>query len=241
MNTSRGTAVAFNTTDTTSGSGSNGSNNHSPVLIPITFHPQQLLATTSVNSTDEHNNMHQADSSYSSSNNNHQNRTSLQLQEWAMIEINGELLLPSVSSSTSTTDDGMSSSTTTTTTTTRTTMFDTRTNVELGSISFETSHSTTKTTINKQQTVPIMIIGTHELRGTIIELQQPFLCLQKKVKDDQTNDGSTKNDGIIHMIDSDDEDNDDRTTTTSFSTEYVIRGLVKYKFIFNQYPKTIMR
>ena len=119
-------------------------------------------------------------------------------------------------------------------------MFDTRTNVELGSISFETCHSTTKTTV-KQQMVPIMIIGTHELRGTIIELQQPFLCLQKKVKDDQTIDSSTNHDGVVHTIDSDDEDNGDRTTTASFSTEYLIRGIIKYKFIFNQYPKTIMR
>ena len=27
-----------------------------------------------------------------------------------------------------------------------------------------------------------MIIGTHELRGTIIELQQPFICLQKHIQ-----------------------------------------------------------
>ena len=208
-NTSAGSASSNDGDSATS----NGIDSHSSVLIPISFLPRTTRTEEEEDDDD------------------HPNRIPKEkLQEWAMIEINGELILPpSLSSSTSTSTTSMDSGTTIS-------MFDTRTNVELGSISFDTSHPSSSVV------VPIMIIGTHELRGTIIELQQPFVCLQKhtkgmpRVPNDET---------AVPMMESDnDNDMDDRrrnATTPIVSTEYVIRGIVKYKFIFNQYPKTIMR
>ena len=62
---------------------------------------------------------------------------------------------------------------------------------------------------------PVMIIGTHELRGTVEDLAQPFCVLQK---------------GLASNNDTDDN-----------SKEYRITGLVNRKIVFNRYPKTIMR
>ena len=219
-----------------------GSNHHPPpVLIPITFPPETLPSTTTTTTT--------SDDTENATSTDHGTGSKQQLQEWAMIEINGELLLPplsSVTNSAASTHDGMTSSTTTTTV-----LFDTRNNIELGSISFET---TSKESLSPQlpKPTPIMIIGTHELRGTIIELPQPFLCLQKHVREvpnTTTNNinhhQDHDNDIAIDLIGNNDDnhiDNQtDTTTTTVTTTEYFIRGIVKYKFIFNQYPKTIMR
>ena len=68
--------------------------------------------------------------------------------------------------------------------------------------------------LSDQQT-PVMIIGTHELRGKVEDLAQPFCVLQK---------ASSNN--------ADDDDD---------SKEYRITGLVNRKIVFNRYPKTIMR
>jgi Ctf8 len=204
-----------NTTD------SSGSIHHSPVLIPIAFQSAVACGDST----------HPDDTACGKGDTHPHGKTN-PLQEWAMIEINGELLLPSPLSSN---NDGTSSSSSSS-------IFDSRTNVELGSISFETCQSATSSSASPKQApvVPIMIIGTHELRGSIIELPQPFLCLQKHVR------GAVRNQnhpmGIIDLTENEMDDvtdrNDTKTTTT---TEYFVRGIVKYKFIFNQYPKTIMR
>jgi hypothetical protein len=162
-----------------------------------------------------------------------------QLQEWAMIEINGELLLPPTTTSTTTMNDGTAAISGTG----RTTLFDTRRNIELGSISFEACQ-TAGNVRNQNQlpppVIPIMIIGTHELRGKIIELPQPFLCLQKHIHDPGQSHNNSSNVDAMPLAEHE-TDPDTATTTTTNATEYVIRGIVKYKFIFNQYPKTIMR
>jgi hypothetical protein len=208
-----------------------GSNHHPPVLIPITFQSTTTPPPAPLERTDftrHHDN--KGDSIHQSHNDNkndqHHHKRKQQLQEWAMIEINGELLIPplsSASSATMITSTPLQDDSAATFTTSSTSIFDTRNNVELGSISFETPSKSAKTDTEKvPPVVPIMIIGTHELRGTIIELQRPFLCLQKHVIEANGNNG-------------------DAATATTSTTEYVVRGIVKYKFIFNQYPKTIMR
>ena len=69
--------------------------------------------------------------------------------------------------------------------------------------------------LSDQQT-PVMIIGTHELRGKVEDLAQPFCVLQKAYNNKNA------------------DDDDD-------SKEYRITGLVNRKIVFNRYPKTIMR
>lgn len=204
-----------------------GSNHHPPVLIPITFQSTTPPRLERADCTQLHDN--EGDVIYQNHDDNNDQRDhnrKQQLQEWAMIEINGELLIPplsSASSATITTSTPSQDDSAATFTTSSTSIFDTRNNVELGSISFETPSKSAKTDSEKlPPVVPIMIIGTHELRGTIIELQRPFLCLHK------------------HVIEANGNNGDSATATTS-TTEYVVRGIVKYKFIFNQYPKTIMR
>jgi Ctf8 len=167
-----------------------------------------------------------------------------QLNEWAMIEINGELILPSSvisssSSSSSAADDDNDEGTKIS----ATTLFDTHNRIELGSITFEgndtSSSSNRNSNSNSNSTstlgTPILIIGTHELRGTIQELTQPFLCLQKctsiQSTDASASQASSSESTIITNVD----------TTTNMNTEYHIQGIIKYKLIFNQYPKTILR
>lgn len=61
-----------------------------------------------------------------------------------------------------------------------------------------------------------MVVGTHELRGTIQDLAQPFVCLQP----------TTVGTG-----------GEDATS----SSGYIVTGIVNRKILFNQYPKTLMR
>jgi hypothetical protein len=59
-----------------------------------------------------------------------------------------------------------------------------------------------------------MICGTHELKGSVEELKQPFCVLRKQ----ETGDGND------HP-----------------QTSYTINGIVTRKLLFTRYPKTIMR
>ena len=61
---------------------------------------------------------------------------------------------------------------------------------------------------------PIMTLGTHEIKGKIEMLKNPFAILKKET-------GS-------------------EAMSTSEVT-YAVSGMVKKKLLFNQYPKTIMR
>jgi Ctf8 len=170
---------------------SSSSHQQQPVLIPIKL-PQS----------------NKNDSNENDTNNQHT------INEWAMIEINGELFVPP-------------SATTNKTTNNTTTIFDITNRIELGSISFIDSNDHTSK-------IPIMILGTHELRGTIVELVQPFLCLQK-----QHHQSSLASSVVHDNFNTGNHNNNIETTTTT--TSFDIMGVVKYKLVFNQYPKTIMR
>ena len=58
---------------------------------------------------------------------------------------------------------------------------------------------------------PLFIVGSHQLKGKIESLKQPF-CVLKKVYDEKQQ-----------------------------LQQYEVVGMVQSKFLFNQYPKTIMR
>mmetsp|Transcript_7206 Transcript_7206/g.12932 ORF Transcript_7206/g.12932 Transcript_7206/m.12932 type:complete len:132 (-) Transcript_7206:68-463(-) len=76
--------------------------------------------------------------------------------------------------------------------------------MELGAIRF-TSEGT-----------PIMTVGTHELKGNIEPLKEPFVIMRKRKRLDVGNNNSS-------------------------STEYEVAGVIRKKMQFIQYPKIIMR
>lgn len=62
-----------------------------------------------------------------------------------------------------------------------------------------------------------MILGSHQLKGKVESIKDPF-CLMEKVYGE-------------------DGDDDDKKTLIA----YQVIGIVKQKFLFNSYPKVIMR
>mmetsp|Transcript_6562 Transcript_6562/g.13710 ORF Transcript_6562/g.13710 Transcript_6562/m.13710 type:complete len:141 (-) Transcript_6562:136-558(-) len=75
--------------------------------------------------------------------------------EWAMIEINGEILQPTESTTPKDKENHPQSDAT-------------KDQVELGSLWFDANE------------VPHMIVGTHELKGKVETLKQPFCVLEKE-------------------------------------------------------------
>ena len=80
-----------------------------------------------------------------------------------------------------------------------------------------------------------MILGTHQLKGKIEILDEPFCIMEKLTKSD-----GDDNDSDDAMMD-DVEDEADELLLSSSKTSYSIVGIIRRKFLFNQYPKTIMR
>jgi hypothetical protein len=75
--------------------------------------------------------------------------------------------------------------------------------------------------------VPVLIIGSHELRGSIEPLAQPFCILEKQV---------------LEKEDDDDDDVDPKSKNVSSSSScYHVRGIIDRKLLFRQYPKTLIR
>jgi Ctf8 len=73
-----------------------------------------------------------------------------------------------------------------------------------------------------------MIIGAHELKGSIEKLQQPFVILQREesppsLLENDSSSSDTLKEEIIHS-----------------RTSYNIAGIVTYKLLFSKYPKTIL-
>jgi Ctf8 len=146
------------------------------------------------------------------------NTTNNRIPHWAMIEINGELMTPknTLSIGCHNSNDGPD---------------DTilpSSHLELGSVYF----------MNEKE--PIMIIGSHELKGTIVPLKQPFCVLQKKknVELKQKKPSIIMEDQQQHQPSNILPPNDTTSTTT---TQYNVIGLVTSKLLFDKYPKTIVR
>mmetsp|Transcript_18577 Transcript_18577/g.44853 ORF Transcript_18577/g.44853 Transcript_18577/m.44853 type:complete len:193 (+) Transcript_18577:82-660(+) len=126
--------------------------------------------------------------------------------DYAMIELNGELLPPVqyptidqcrtvLGNSTCTATSSSSSSSA------ATTQPSAQPAVELGQLQLDGEDET-----------PVMILGSHQLKGKIEKLKEPF-CLMEKVynKENQSLEA------------------------------YQVVGIVKQKYLFSQYPKVIMR
>mmetsp|Transcript_37034 Transcript_37034/g.45277 ORF Transcript_37034/g.45277 Transcript_37034/m.45277 type:complete len:130 (-) Transcript_37034:267-656(-) len=115
-------------------------------------------------------------------------------QQWALIELNGEIMpplkMPSATNSKGPID------------------------IELGSLRY-TNEGT-----------PMMIIGSHELRGKIENLKQPYAIMRKKQgpcerrleEEDVMNGPECEN-----------------------RVEYEVAGVITKRLLFDHYPKSIMR
>jgi len=71
---------------------------------------------------------------------------------------------------------------------------------------------------------PTLIIGNHQLKGTTINLKEPFVVMKKRRKNDRKtcNEGESKIDAHSGV-------------------ELQVAGIVKKKLMFDAYPKSIMR
>jgi hypothetical protein len=80
------------------------------------------------------------------------------VQEWGLVELNGELVLPHTDSDNDNDENAITNE------------------LELGCLKFS----------NKEE--PILTLGAHELRGTVEKLKKPFAILKKRKREgDETN------------------------------------------------------
>jgi len=110
---------------------------------------------------------------------------------WTLIELNGELLLPTEFPSADSPSTAIMGPD----------------HVELGSLRFD------------EDGAPVMILGSHELKGNVEELKDPF-CVFEKIRG--------KASGMT-----------DENSTPDL--QYKVVGVVHKKLLFNNYPKTIMK
>ena len=91
-----------------------------------------------------------------------------------------------------------------------------------------------------QQGTPIMTLGSHELKGKVETLKQPFVVMKKKKrKRDESGEGGDGGDSFSKMdIDSTDEG---ALAKSGESVSYEVAGIVTKKMLFDNYPKSIMR
>ena len=73
-----------------------------------------------------------------------------------------------------------------------------------------------------------MIVGSHELKGIVEKLKQPFCVLQKHVASDD----DARSD-VSHQ--------DLKNASDDTATRYIIKGMITRKLLFQHYPKTILR
>ena len=115
--------------------------------------------------------------------------------EWTVIELNGELVVPT---ELPTADKQL-------------TKILGPDQVELGSLRFQ------------DEKTPVMVLGSHELKGTVQILKQPFCVFEKQR-------------GASASAEEEDDDNGE-----SQDLQYKVAGIVTKKLLFNNYPKTIMK
>lgn len=84
--------------------------------------------------------------------------------------------------------------------------------------------------INKYKGAPTIIIGHHELKGTSVDLKEPFAVLRKRKFSNTSNDKevSTKEEKLLKRH-------------GDAKVQYEVAGIVQKKLMFDQYPKSIMR
>jgi len=175
-------------------------------------------------------------------------------QEWSLLELNGELLAPK------TVRGDLSNGSTTSLNTVNPTVTldnvesnternddvridtignDTWSNsrVELGSVRFDPTGK------------PIFVIGSHELRGKIEELKQPFVVMRPQISSTQNKRQRLENGDAKRMNESnensrtisDNQDANGNTKNDQSTRIYQMVGVVKKRFLFDRYPKSIVR
>ena len=135
-------------------------------------------------------------------------------QEWSLLELNGELVPPSVGPAASSSGG------------TVTTQAQAGTRMELGSVRFSSDGT------------PTLTLGSHELKGKIETLKQPFVVMKKKRKRGESADGGDGDSSSKMDIDSSGER---ESQMIKESVSYEVAGIVKKKMLFDNYPKSIMR
>ena len=88
-----------------------------------------------------------------------------------------------------------------------------------------------------------MTLGSHELKGRVEDLKQPFVVMKKK-KRKRDGDGSGGGGGGDGGDCSSEMDVDSSASAPSLSgaaVSYEVAGVVKKKMMFDNYPKSIMR
>jgi hypothetical protein len=84
-----------------------------------------------------------------------------------------------------------------------------------------------------KQGVPIMTIGTHELKGKMQDLKQPFVVMKpRKRMNDEDDIGTEKRRKL---------ESTGNTMEIDVKDGFEIAGIVKSKILFDRYPKSIMR
>ena len=126
--------------------------------------------------------------------------------EWAVIELNGELVVPTEMP---TTEQEL----------VKVVGPD---RVELGSLRFQ------------DEKTPVMVLGSHELRGTVESLKQPF-CIFEKERGVAA--GSAPTHSSISEINADKENSNE----SHGNVQYKVVGIITKKLLFNKYPKVIMK
>lgn len=87
--------------------------------------------------------------------------------------------------------------------------------VELGSLRFQ------------DEKTPVMVLGSHELKGTIEILKQPFCVFEKER-------------GVITALSTESSD-DKENGESQGDLRYKVVGIITKKLLFNKYPKVIMK
>ena len=88
-----------------------------------------------------------------------------------------------------------------------------------------------------------MTLGSHELKGKVETLKQPFVVMKKRKREDE-NVSSSKRGGTIDKMDGKGDESmmdADACAQSSAPVAYEVAGIVKKKVLFDNYPKSIMR
>ena len=87
-----------------------------------------------------------------------------------------------------------------------------------------------------------MTLGSHELKGRVEDLKQPFVVMKKRKRDDDGSGGGGGNGGGDGGDGSSEMDIDSPASApSSAAVSYEVAGVVKKKMMFDNYPKSIMR
>ena len=159
-------------------------------------------------------------SSINNDNSNNNSNNALPLPEWALLELNGEIIPPAADITTNTEDQQQL--------------------IELGCIDIMDMNTTND--INKNNIK--MIISSHELSGKIEDLKEPFVVLEKKnmMNNNRRGDDDDDNDNIVtKKAKVDVIDISNSKENGECNVEYEAVGIVTKRIMFDEYPKTIMR